>query len=346
MIKEIGRTQEARPLRRAPGRLRQPLHLRAASARSRKYYPVPKRDAGDPTTSARAIKANGDDDADPKPAAPASAGPPDRRLRQGARSARPRRPSPRTTRRRPACRSRSACSPTPTWTARARPAASSSCSTRKARKHGGYETYKNYFSRPFGLDPKKVRLRAPEEGLARDRRHDHRPHRPDRARQGAAPRLLDPPGRQGRAADRPEADPRRLEAARGHRHLPRLRPQRAATATTRTAHVDRPDPAAAQAAAREARALRRAHRGLRVRARRHPLRPDRPPRARHARLPRRVRPAADGHAPQVRPRLLHELGQRLRTTRRATRSTSRRSTASRSSATRSRAASPSRRCGA
>ena len=76
------------------------------------------------------------------------------------------------------------------------------------------------------------------------------------AAQGAAPRLLDPPGRPGRAADRPEADPRRLEAARGDRDLPRLRPQRPLR-RRRGQPLDRPDPAAAEAAARAARARRR-----------------------------------------------------------------------------------------
>ena len=90
-----------------------------------RYYPVPKRNASDPATSARALKANGDDhEALPKPQAPASAGhqidasdkkpakdrgAPSQRMRAG-----------------PACRSSSACSRTPTWTARATPAASSS----------------------------------------------------------------------------------------------------------------------------------------------------------------------------------------------------------------------------
>ena len=41
-------------------------------------------------------------------------------------------------------------------------------------------------------------------------------------RQGGAPGLLDPPRRARGAADRPEAHPGRLEAARGHRDLPRL----------------------------------------------------------------------------------------------------------------------------
>ncbi len=302
-------------------------------------YPVPRQDATDPDRAARALKANGDDQSDPKPSAPASAG---RQVEESAdepalsRGRRPRTPGR-------ACRSRSACSRTRTWTARARPAGSTSCSTPRRASSGSYETYRNYFSRPFGLDPKKVTLRRLRKGsrviggtiIGRvGRTVENR---------AAARRLLDSPGRPGRAADRPEADPRRLEAARGDRDLPRVRPQRAAR-RRRGRHVDRPDPAAAQAAARAARAGRRAHRGLRRRPRRHPLRPDRPARAGDAGVPRRVRPAADRDLPQVRPRLLHQLGQRLASTAPATRSTSPRSTASRSSATRRRAASPSRPC--
>jgi hypothetical protein len=35
---------------------------------------------------------------------------------------------------------------------------------RKARRDGTYETYRNYFSRPFGLDPRKVTLRRLRKG--------------------------------------------------------------------------------------------------------------------------------------------------------------------------------------
>ena len=75
--------------------------------------------------------------------------------------------------------------------------------------------------------------------------------------------------------------------------------------------LDRPDPAAAEAFAGAPRALRRADRDLRRRPRGHPLGPDRPAYARHDGLPRRVGPAPHGHQPEVRPRLLHQLGQRL-----------------------------------
>ena len=132
---------------------------------------------------------------------------------------------------------------------------------------------------------------APAPGLARRRRHDPRPHRQDLEHAGAARAVRDPPRRPRRPAHRSEADPRRLEAARVDRDLPRggqepvLRPRRQA------AH-DRPDPADEQGGARPARARQPAHRALLLRARRHPHRPGRPPRAGDARVPRRL-----GHAP-------------------------------------------------
>ena len=70
------------------------------------------------------------------------------------------------------------------------------------------------------------RRRNPEgrvEGYSRDRA---RPDRRERRRRRPAHQLLDPPGRQGRPADRPEADPRRLEAARRDGDLPRQRQER------------------------------------------------------------------------------------------------------------------------
>ena len=107
----------------------------------------------------------------------------------------------------------------------------------------------------------------PAQGLAGDRRHGARPRGPARLRRRRAPRLLDPAGRSRRAADRPEADPRRLEAARGHRHLSRLGPQRALRRQGRL-RLDRADPALAEAAARAPGALGRAHRAVRLRPRR------------------------------------------------------------------------------
>ena len=45
----------------------------------------------------------------------------------------------------------------------------------RARKSGEFETFDAYFSRPFGLDPSKVRSQAPARGRAGDRRHGARP---------------------------------------------------------------------------------------------------------------------------------------------------------------------------
>ena len=120
-----------------------------------KYYPVPKQDAKDPTKAATALKAN---DADAKPSAPASAGS------------------------QPVDDSK----PVKKGTDRPRPAASIPVKERlfahpnipgaresggleqlldsKLRKDGGFETYRNYFSRPFGADAKDVRLRRLKVG--------------------------------------------------------------------------------------------------------------------------------------------------------------------------------------
>ena len=243
-------------------------------------------------------------------------------------------------------RSSSACSPTPTCRARARPAASSSSSTPRRASSGKFETFKAYFSRPFGLDPSKVRLRPLKKGSHVIGGTDPRPRRPTVAGKAAHLDFAIRPA--GRGA--PKIDPKPildgwklLEATAIYRASGRnvLYGKDNAGAMSIGQILLLPKPLLEQA-----RALRRAHRHLRGRPRRHPLRPDRPARAGDARVPGRVRPAAHRQLPEERPRLLHELGQRLRALAPATRSTSRWSTASRSSATRSRAGSPSRRCAA
>ena len=89
-------------------------------------------------------------------------------------------------------------------------------------------------SRGLRPRPQGRQHQAPAPGLAHHRRHDPRPHRQDRQRRGPARAVRDPPGRPRRPAHRPEADPRRLEAARVDRDLPRrrqepvLRPRRRA----------------------------------------------------------------------------------------------------------------------
>ena len=117
----------------------------------------------------------------------------------------------------------------------------------------------------FGLDRKDVRIKRLRPGahvvagtiLGRIGKVD--------ARQGPAHAVRDPPGRPRRPADRPEADPRRLEAARVDRDLPRRR-QEPVLRPRRQAADDRPDPADEQGGAGPARARQPAHRGLLVRA--------------------------------------------------------------------------------
>ena len=159
--------------------------------------------------------------------------------------------------------------------------------------------------------------------LEGDRRHRPGPGRRRCRRGRPAHQLLDPPGRQRRPADRPEADPRRLEAARGDRDLPGQRQEPLHRAAER-----RRRPAALQGGAAEAGPGRQRSLDLHLRPRRHRRRPDRPPRPGDARVPaleglRRT----DDHLALLRPRLPHHLRQRLRAHDRQTRSTSPPSTA-------------------
>jgi hypothetical protein len=124
-----------------------------------KLYPVPKRDASDPKNSATALAANA---ADPKPDQPASAG---RQLDSSDRK-----------------RERDRGGDVPVRDAQASapikqrlfahpdlPGARESGGLEQqldaeARRSGKYETFKAYFSRPYGLDPSKVRLRPLKKG--------------------------------------------------------------------------------------------------------------------------------------------------------------------------------------
>src|SRR5438105_3976927 len=151
--------------------------------------------------------------------------------------------------------------------------------------------------------PQAAPARRPRGG-----RHPDRARRQARPGQGRPRELPDPPRRQGRPADRSEAAPRRLEAARVHRHLLGQRQER----VERVGPLDRPDPADVQAAAREARAERPARRPPARGHERHQDPPDRPPRAGTARVPRGVRLQADGLDAQDRSLRAHQVGQRLR----------------------------------
>jgi hypothetical protein len=123
-----------------------------------KFYPVPKQDADDPKRSARAVAAN----ADPKPDQPASAG---RQLDASDKKAERDRggdvPESATQASAPVKQRLFAHPDLPG----AREAGGLEQQLDAlARKNGKYETYKNYFSRPFGLDPDKVRLRPLKKG--------------------------------------------------------------------------------------------------------------------------------------------------------------------------------------
>src|SRR5215207_2828384 len=104
-----------------------------------RFYPVPKRDADDPNRSARALAANADPKrdhgGDVSDSATQASAPVKQRL-----FAHPDLPGAREA------------------------GGLEQQLDAEARKNGKYETYKNYFSRPFGLDPSKVRLRPLRKG--------------------------------------------------------------------------------------------------------------------------------------------------------------------------------------
>ena len=190
---------------------------------------------------------------------------------------------------------------------------------------------------------KRKTLPLPRDGLRRRGRR-HPPRRGAgrrRARDGGAHALPDPPRGRGGAADRPQADPRRLGApgrdvgvqGQGREPLPGDLAHRRAGA------------AGVQAAARAAAAARPRRPSAGVRARRGARRRGRPARAGGARVPLGIR--LEPHGLRGRLRTRHRRarrGQHDRAPPRATRSTSPRSTAPRSPGTKGRARSPTSRC--
>ena len=183
------------------------------SATVAKTYPAPKPRKTDARQIRRELELP-ERDAKPTRAASATkrAGPQARRAAQaGRRAGKPRPPAP------PRCRRRArqgAPVRPPGAPERARPPAATPSSATPA--------IAGRLRRPLGLDAKRLRRQAARARAARRRRHDPRPHRQDRRRRSAAaPAVRDPPGRPRRPAHRPEADPRRLEAARVDRDLPR-----------------------------------------------------------------------------------------------------------------------------
>jgi hypothetical protein len=158
VIKELGRSKKLGryvTLQDVYGNRYTYAHLGEVS----KYYPVPKADADaiDPDTTARAVHAN--DPVDDKPSAPASAGrqfdiPPadggsEVESHDSSQASAP-------------VKERLFAHPN-------LPGAREAGGLEQqldalARKGGKFETYRNFFSRPFGLDPSKVRLRALRKG--------------------------------------------------------------------------------------------------------------------------------------------------------------------------------------
>jgi hypothetical protein len=129
-----------------------------------KYHPVPKEDTDASKRSAKAIRANGAHD--PRPSRPASAG------RQPAKSDHGKKAHGKKT------RASKARAPAPQASAPIKerlfahpnnPFARESGGLEqvldaKTRKRGDYETYSAFFSRPFGVNAKNVRLRRLKEG--------------------------------------------------------------------------------------------------------------------------------------------------------------------------------------
>ena len=166
-----------------------------------KTYPAPKKRT--PARTRTELQAPRPASTSPRPTSrPPTRSRPSRRPR---RRARPPRPSPR-----------SACSRT------------RSARTREGRRRrpdrGRRDRHRRRSARPR---PRRLRRQAARQGRPRPRRHDARPDRQDLRDEGAAPPVRDPPGRPRRPAHRPEADPRRLEAARVDRGLPRQGQERA-----------------------------------------------------------------------------------------------------------------------
>jgi hypothetical protein len=125
-----------------------------------RYYPVPKRDdAADPHRSASALAANS---ADPKPSKAASAG---RQLDSSDKS-RAHDPGGDV----PADKTQATAPVKERMFAHPDMPGSREAGgleqqlDAQMRKSGKYETFKNYFSRPYGLDPSKVRLRPMKKG--------------------------------------------------------------------------------------------------------------------------------------------------------------------------------------
>jgi hypothetical protein len=120
---------------------------------------VPKTDASDPGRAARAVKANGDQQ-DPKPSQPASAG----RQVDASESAPAQAPDAGPANAQASVPIKQRLFAHPDMDGARQAGGLDQLLDAKARKQGSYETYRNYFSRPFGLNPSKVTLRRLRKG--------------------------------------------------------------------------------------------------------------------------------------------------------------------------------------
>ena len=210
---------QARPLHRPAGRLRQPLHLRAPRQGLEALPGAEElRRATALRDEFRSARAAARRRTCRKPTAPASAGSQratatPRPTPRSGRLGRQRRDRDRRGRRPELEKERLFANPS-------RPGNRETAEqTGQLLDEAGFEVFKVYFSKVLRLKPSRSQAQDPQEGVEGHRRHRPRPHR--QARRGPrlqarpAPQLLDPARRPRRAADRPEADPRRLEAARG-----------------------------------------------------------------------------------------------------------------------------------
>ncbi|MEA2330063.1 MAG: hypothetical protein QOH58_201 [Thermoleophilaceae bacterium] len=123
------------------------------------HYPVPKQDASDPDRSARAVKAHGGEH-DPAPSAPASAG----RQPDATDSAPAPKAKPEPERPEGSVPIKERLFAHPDMEGARQAGGLEQLLDAKARRDGTYETYRAYFSRPFGLDPSKVTLRRLRKG--------------------------------------------------------------------------------------------------------------------------------------------------------------------------------------
>ena len=176
---------------------------------------------------------------------------------------------------------------------------------RQRLRHPRLLDLQQLLQRRLRLQQQVLDAAAAEGGLIGDRRH--RPRQDRQLRRQPPRQLRDPTGGQERAPDRSEADPRRLEAARGDSDL-RIQWQEPAQVQPRR----RRGPASVQERTPAPRPQRPAALDLLLRAQRHRHRPDRPPHPGRDGVPGREGLPPEHHLAEVRPQLPHVVGQRLR----------------------------------